>query len=65
MNKQQRENTAKLLYKFVELTFTGVVVASLIPGKEFKKWSLVSGIFLGLICYLLAYWLNRKEDENG
>jgi hypothetical protein len=65
MNEKQRENTSKLLYKFAEITYTGVVIANLIPGKEFNKLSLFIGIFLGLICYLLAFWLNRKEKDNG
>lgn len=61
MNKIQRENTAKLLYKFTEITYTGVIVAGLIPGKEFRKWSLISGILIGLMAYLLAIWLNKQE----
>jgi hypothetical protein len=65
MNEKQKENTSKLLYKFTELTYTGIVVANLIPGKEFNKLSLLIGIGLGLICYLLALWLNRKDVQNG
>lgn len=65
MNDKQKENTIKLLYKFTELTYTGIVVANLIPGKEFNKLSLLIGMGLGLICYLLALWLSRKDGENG
>lgn len=65
MNDKQKENTIKLLYKFTELTYTGIVVANLIPGKEFNKLSLLIGMGLGLICYLLALWLSRKDEENG
>lgn len=61
MNKKQKESTAKLLYKFVEITYTGVIVANLIPGKEFNKWSLFSGMLIGLIAYLIALWLDKQE----
>ena len=49
MNEKQKENTIKLLYKFTELTYAGIVVANLILGKEFNKLSILIGIGLGLM----------------
>jgi len=65
MNKKQKESTAKLLYKFVEITYTGVIIANLIPGKTFNRWSLLSGVLIGLIAYLIAIWLDKREDKHG
>ena len=62
MNKKQRESTSKLLYRLVELTYTAVIIANFIPGKEFNKFSLFVGIFIGLIAFLIALWIDKKED---
>ncbi|MDR4507027.1 MAG: hypothetical protein MRJ65_02105 [Candidatus Brocadiaceae bacterium] len=62
MNKKQRESTAKLLYKLVELTYIAVIIANFIPGKEFDKVSLLIGIIIGLIAYLIAFWTEHKEE---
>lgn len=60
-----KEGTARLLYKFVEITYTGVIIANLIPGKTFNKRSLFLGILIGLIAYLIALWLDKQEDTHG
>ncbi len=61
MNNKQRENLSKLLYKIAEITFAGVVVANLIPGKEFNKLSLFIGILISFIAFLIAYWIDGEE----
>jgi hypothetical protein len=61
MNNKQRENLSKLLYKIAEITFAGVVIANLIPGKEFNKLSLLAGIMISFIAFLIAYWIDGRE----
>ena len=39
-----------------------VLYTNFIPGKEFNKFSLFVGIFIGLIAFLIALWIDKKED---
>lgn len=62
MNKKQRENTAKLLYDLVKLSFTGLIIAGMIPGKVVSILPLILGSVLAISAFTTAYWLERKEE---
>ncbi len=61
MNKKQRESTAKLLYDLVKLSFTGLIIAGIIPGKLISSVSIIIGVVVLLLAFSIAYWLERKE----
>ena len=62
MNKKQRESTAKVLYDIVKLSFTGLIIAGIIPGKEISALPLIFGSSLAILAFAIAYWLERKEE---
>lgn len=65
MNKKQRENTAKLLYDIVRYSMVGIIFINFAPGKKINFVSIAPGTFFSFIAYLIAYLLDKKEDQNG
>lgn len=65
MNKKQRENTAKLLYDIVRYSMVGIIFINFAPGKKINFVSIALGTFFSFIAYLIAYLLDKKEDQNG
>ena len=63
MNKAQRQNTSKLLYEIIKLTFGGVIVSVFLPGK-FSLFNLINGFWICLVAYAIAYYLDSKEDTH-
>ena len=61
MNKKQTENTAKLLYDLIKLTYIGLIITGIVQGQGFGSLPVVVGAIIAAIFYLIAYWLDREE----
>jgi len=62
MNRKQRENTSKLLYDLVRFALVGIIFVNFVPGKEVSWISILAGLIIALLAYMLAYRLDSKES---
>jgi len=61
MNKTQRQNTSKLLYEFIKIIFSGVIISVFLPGK-FNIYTLLSSVVICILIYKAAHYFDSKED---
>ncbi len=63
MSNRQRESTAKFLYDMAKGIGLIAVVGGLVSGQA-SWWSAIMGLIGTITFFLIAYWLEGREDTD-
>jgi len=63
MSNRQRESTAKFLYDMAKGIGLIAVVGGLVIGQA-SWWSAIMGLIGTITFFLIAYWLEGREDND-
>lgn len=59
LTKKQRENLSKAVFDLGKLTFTGLVVGTLLPDKKFTWLIFLFGCLFSLMCFVIGTYLDK------
>lgn len=62
--EKQKDNLAKFLYDLAKIILGIMVITPLAKPEEINLSALISGIYIVILCFLYAYYLDGKEVKS-